>query len=243
MDTFVDSAWYFMRYCDAGRRARRWSARGTDYWMPMDQYIGGIEHAILHLLYARFWTKVMRDLRPGRSSTSRSRSLLTQGMVLNHVWSRAAPTQGGVDYFCARRGRRSAHDARPADRRQAQRDGTRGRVRRHAEDGQDREQRRRSAGADRPLRRRHGAPVRHVRLAARSRRSTGTTPASRARTASCAASGTSAPGTPTRDRRRAATLPAERQRQALRREIHAVLQPGQLRLRAHAVQHRRLRAR
>ena len=62
MDTFVDSAWYYMRYCDPQHRRARWSAPATKYWMPMDQYIGGIEHAILHLLYARFWTKVMRDL-------------------------------------------------------------------------------------------------------------------------------------------------------------------------------------
>ena len=62
MDTFVDSSWYFMRYCDAAATTTRWSTTARDYWMPMDQYIGGIEHAILHLLYARFWTKVMRDL-------------------------------------------------------------------------------------------------------------------------------------------------------------------------------------
>jgi len=61
MDTFVDSSWYFMRYCDP-QNAEAMVAGGGDYWMPMDQYIGGIEHAILHLLYARFWTKVMRDL-------------------------------------------------------------------------------------------------------------------------------------------------------------------------------------
>ena len=64
MDTFVDSSWYYMRYCDAGN-AEKMVADGTNYWMQnggMDQYIGGIEHAILHLLYARFWTKVMRDL-------------------------------------------------------------------------------------------------------------------------------------------------------------------------------------
>ncbi len=60
MDTFVDSSWYFMRYCDP-RNSERMVAEGTDYWMPMDQYIGGIEHAILHLLYARFFHKLMRD--------------------------------------------------------------------------------------------------------------------------------------------------------------------------------------
>jgi leucyl-tRNA synthetase len=66
MDTFVDSSWYFMRYCDPDNAERMVVDARTDYWMPMDQYIGGIEHAILHLLYARFWTKVMRDLGPGQ---------------------------------------------------------------------------------------------------------------------------------------------------------------------------------
>ena len=66
MDTFVDSSWYFMRYCDP-KNTEAMVAEGADYWMPMDQYIGGIEHAILHLLYARFWTKVMRDLGWSRS--------------------------------------------------------------------------------------------------------------------------------------------------------------------------------
>ena len=71
---------------------------GSAYWMPMDQYIGGIEHAILHLLYARFWTKVMRDLKLVTIDEPFTR-LLTQGMVLNDIYSRAAPTQGGVEYF------------------------------------------------------------------------------------------------------------------------------------------------
>jgi leucyl-tRNA synthetase len=68
MDTFVDSSWYFMRYCDP-KNSHAMVADGADYWMPMDQYIGGIEHAILHLLYARFWTKVMRDLGLVRSTS------------------------------------------------------------------------------------------------------------------------------------------------------------------------------
>jgi hypothetical protein len=68
MDTFVDSSWYFMRYCDP-TNSQAMVAGGADYWMPMDQYIGGIEHAILHLLYARFWTKVMRDLGLVRSTS------------------------------------------------------------------------------------------------------------------------------------------------------------------------------
>jgi leucyl-tRNA synthetase len=96
MDTFVDSSWYFMRYCDP-TNDQAMVAGGTKHWMPMDQYIGGIEHAILHLLYARFWTKVMRDLNLVSVSEPFTR-LLTQGMVLNHVWARATP-QGGVEYF------------------------------------------------------------------------------------------------------------------------------------------------
>ena len=96
MDTFVDSAWYFMRYCDPKLDDAMVGA-GTKYWMPMDQYIGGIEHAILHLLYARFWTKVMRDLKLVDIDEPFTR-LLTQGMVLNHVWARQTP-QGGIEYF------------------------------------------------------------------------------------------------------------------------------------------------
>ncbi|WP_087747912.1 MULTISPECIES: leucine--tRNA ligase [unclassified Acidovorax] len=107
MDTFVDSSWYFMRYCDP-KNAEKMVAEGADYWMPMDQYIGGIEHAILHLLYARFWTKVMRDIRvkgPGDSEAvglvkvdEPFTKLLTQGMVLNHIYSRRT-AKGGKDYF------------------------------------------------------------------------------------------------------------------------------------------------
>jgi leucyl-tRNA synthetase len=96
MDTFVDSSWYFMRYTCADNHGAMVDAR-TDYWMPMDQYIGGIEHAILHLLYARFWTKVMRDLGLTRADEPFTR-LLTQGMVLNHIYSRKTP-QGGIEYF------------------------------------------------------------------------------------------------------------------------------------------------
>ena len=96
MDTFVDSSWYFMRYCDP-KNDQRMVAEGTDYWMPMDQYIGGIEHAILHLLYARFWTKVMRDLGLVKIDEPFTK-LLTQGMVLNHIYSRRNQ-KGGKDYF------------------------------------------------------------------------------------------------------------------------------------------------
>jgi leucyl-tRNA synthetase len=106
MDTFVDSSWYFMRYCDP-KNADAMVAGGTDYWMRdqvaatggsgMDQYIGGIEHAILHLLYARFWTKVMRDLGLVKVDEPFTK-LLTQGMVLNHIYSRKT-AKGGKEYF------------------------------------------------------------------------------------------------------------------------------------------------
>ena len=79
MDTFVDSSWYFFRYCAPD--AVTMIDQRADYWMPVDQYVGGIEHAILHLLYSRFWTKVMRDL--GLSVVSEPfANLLTQGMVV-----------------------------------------------------------------------------------------------------------------------------------------------------------------
>jgi leucyl-tRNA synthetase len=96
MDTFVDSSWYFMRYCDP-TNPDAMVAGGADYWMPMDQYIGGIEHAILHLLYARFWTKVMRDLGLVKVDEPFTK-LLTQGMVLNHIYSRRTE-KGGKEYF------------------------------------------------------------------------------------------------------------------------------------------------
>ena len=96
MDTFVDSSWYYMRYCDPSN-SEKMVAEGAAYWMPMDQYIGGIEHAILHLLYARFWTKVMRDLGCIKVDEPFSK-LLTQGMVLNHIYSRVTD-KGGVEYF------------------------------------------------------------------------------------------------------------------------------------------------
>jgi leucyl-tRNA synthetase len=96
MDTFVDSSWYFMRYCDP-TNAEKMVAEGADYWMPMDQYIGGIEHAILHLLYARFWTKVMRDLGLVKVDEPFTK-LLTQGMVLNHIYSRRTD-KGAKEYF------------------------------------------------------------------------------------------------------------------------------------------------
>ncbi|MDK2799409.1 MAG: leucyl-tRNA synthetase [Clostridiales bacterium] len=81
MDTFVCSSWYFLRYCDPCNDKEPFSKEAVDYWMPVDQYIGGVEHAILHLLYARFFTKVLHDL--GYVSVDEPfTNLLTQGMVL-----------------------------------------------------------------------------------------------------------------------------------------------------------------
>ncbi|MDP1527032.1 MAG: leucine--tRNA ligase [Rhodocyclaceae bacterium] len=95
MDTFVDSSWYYARYCAPD--AQTMVDARTNYWMPIDQYIGGIEHAILHLLYSRFWTKVMRDV--GLVSYDEPfANLLTQGMVLNHIFSRRTD-KGGIQYF------------------------------------------------------------------------------------------------------------------------------------------------
>ncbi|MFG6447944.1 leucine--tRNA ligase [Roseateles sp. BYS180W] len=100
MDTFVDSSWYFMRYCDAHNHEAM-VGEGTAYWMrsgaAMDQYIGGIEHAILHLLYARFWTKVMRDMGLVQMDEP-FQQLLTQGMVLKGAFFQK-PEGGGKNYF------------------------------------------------------------------------------------------------------------------------------------------------
>ncbi|MEG0937237.1 leucine--tRNA ligase [Comamonas sp.] len=106
MDTFVDSSWYFMRYCDA-KNSEQMVGAGADYWMRdqnlatggsgMDQYIGGVEHAILHLLYARFWTKVMRDLGLLKIDEPFTK-LLTQGMVLRGAYSQKLPS-GAKEYY------------------------------------------------------------------------------------------------------------------------------------------------
>jgi len=96
MDTFVDSSWYFLRFASFDAAQAMVDER-VRYWLPVDQYIGGIEHAILHLLYSRFWTKVMRDLNLPSVSEPFKR-LLTQGMVLNHIYSRH-PAEGRLQYF------------------------------------------------------------------------------------------------------------------------------------------------
>jgi leucyl-tRNA synthetase len=96
MDTFVDSAWYYMRYASPDASSGMVDAR-NDYWMPMDQYIGGIEHAVLHLLYARFWTKVMRDLGLVKFDEPFT-NLFTQGMLSNESFYREN-TEGKKQWF------------------------------------------------------------------------------------------------------------------------------------------------
>jgi leucyl-tRNA synthetase len=81
MDTFVDSSWYFYRYTDAKNTSLPFDPARAGYWFSIDQYIGGVEHAILHLIYSRFWTKVMRDLGMIKNDEP-ARRLFTQGMVI-----------------------------------------------------------------------------------------------------------------------------------------------------------------
>ncbi|WP_374475630.1 leucine--tRNA ligase [Zoogloea sp.] len=96
MDTFVDSSWYYARYATTFGKDKMVDDE-TNYWMTVDQYIGGIEHAILHLLYSRFWTKVMRDLGLVNYREPFAH-LLTQGMVLNNAFFHK-PEGGGKNYF------------------------------------------------------------------------------------------------------------------------------------------------
>ena len=96
MDTFVDSSWYYIRYA-CPDQAKAMVDERVKYWLPVDQYIGGIEHAILHLLYSRFWTRMMRDLKLVNFDEPFTK-LLTQGMVLNEIFYRKG-AEGRIGYF------------------------------------------------------------------------------------------------------------------------------------------------
>ncbi len=106
MDTFVESSWYYFRYCSPRYDKGPFSREAVDYWCPVDQYIGGIEHAVLHLLYSRFYTRVLRDLGYVKIDEPFSR-LLTQGMVVKethrcprHGW--LYPHEVSSDFTCLR---------------------------------------------------------------------------------------------------------------------------------------------
>jgi leucyl-tRNA synthetase len=121
MDTFVDSSWYFYRYTDAKNANAPFDPATAQYWFPIDQYIGGVEHAILHLIYSRFWTKVMRDLGLIVNDEP-ARRLFTQGMVIKDG-SKMSKSKGNVvspDEMVARYGadatRMYALFAAPPDR-------------------------------------------------------------------------------------------------------------------------------
>jgi hypothetical protein len=138
----------------------------ANYWLPVDQYIGGIEHAILHLLYSRFWTKVMRDLGLVKFDEPFA-NLLTQGMVLNEIYFRKPKAKAASVLQPGRRRRRDDRRQGQAHRRRAARRRPAGGHRRHRHDVEVEEQRRRPAGAGRAVRRRHRALLHDVRQPAR----------------------------------------------------------------------------
>ena len=95
MDTFVDSSWYFLRYCDPHNEDAAWDRRVLRDWMPVDQYIGGVEHAILHLMYARFFVKALADMEL-LDVQEPFQALFTQGMILGPDGHKMSKSQGNV---------------------------------------------------------------------------------------------------------------------------------------------------
>jgi leucyl-tRNA synthetase len=95
MDTFVDSSWYFLRYCDARNDAKAWDRKVLAQWMPVDQYIGGVEHAILHLMYARFVVKTLADMEL-LDFQEPFQALFTQGMILGPDGHKMSKSRGNV---------------------------------------------------------------------------------------------------------------------------------------------------
>jgi leucyl-tRNA synthetase len=93
MDTFVDSSWYFMRYCDAHNDEQAWDPRVLEMWMPVDQYIGGVEHAILHLMYSRFFVKALADMDL-LDFQEPFNALFTQGMILGPDGNKMSSSKG-----------------------------------------------------------------------------------------------------------------------------------------------------
>ena len=95
MDTFVDSSWYFLRYCDARNDEAAWDRSVLRRWMPVDQYIGGVEHAILHLMYARFFVKALADMEL-LDVQEPFQALFTQGMILGPDGQKMSKSRGNV---------------------------------------------------------------------------------------------------------------------------------------------------